>query len=166
PLAREALRPGGRREGRARLGGADNLLTQLAGCCRPVAGDPVVGYITRGRGITVHRQDCPYVLRYVNECPQRLIELDWEDLAGREGGTYPVDVRVRAFDRPGLLRDVAAVLANEHINVAAVQTQPSRRDHMVSMALTLEIADLEQLSRVLARIGQLPNVQEVRREAH
>ncbi len=157
---------GGESKGTNRTGGGDSLLTQLAGCCRPVAGDAVVGYITRGRGITVHRRDCPHALRYASECPQRLIELDWDTVAGREGATYPVDVRIRAFDRAGLLRDVAAVLANEHINVAAVRTQPSRRDHLVIMELTLEIADLEQLSRVLAKIGQLPNVQEVRREVH
>jgi GTP pyrophosphokinase len=139
-----------------RIQGVGNLLTNLAQCCRPVPGDKdIIGYITRGRGVTIHRRDCPNILRFDDERRERLIEVDW-DIAGNE--TYPVDVQIEAFDRPGLLRDIAAVVANEKINLSAVTVTTKKKEHKATVFATLEIVDIDQLSRVLTLIEQLPNV--------
>lgn len=152
-----------RREGSGiRIMGVGNLMTQLARCCKPVAGEPIVGYITRGRGVTIHRRDCSNALRYQNESPQRLIEVEW----GGEQETYPVNVCIIAVDRQGLLRDITSVLANDKINVIAVQTRSDKQQHLAYMTLTMEIASIADLSRVLDKIGQLPNIIEVKRETH
>lgn len=139
--------------------GVGDLLTHLARCCNPLPGDDVVGYITRGRGVTIHRRDCPNVLRTSDQ--ERLIEVDW----GTEViETHPVNIRVEAYDRQGLLRDIASVVADEAINLSAANVVTHKKDHMATMMVTLEIADIDQLSRVLARIERLPNVVEARRQ--
>ena len=144
-----------------RIEGVGNLLTQMARCCRPVPQDPIVGYITRGRGVTIHRRDCPNLLRLAAKERERLLEVDWGGAAG--GNVYPVDIEILAYDRAGLLRDITSVLANEKINVIGVNTHTDKKDYAAHMHLTLEIRDIGELSRVLSRIGQLPNVVEVRR---
>ena len=141
--------------------GVGDLLTQIARCCKPVPGDPIIGYITKGRGVTIHRRDCQNVLRYNNEAPARLIEVEW----GRtKESTYPVDIVIVAFDRHGLLKDITSVLANEKINVIAVNTVSDKKEHKAHMSITLEIKDLSQLSRILSQINQLQNIIEVRRK--
>lgn len=141
--------------------GVGNLLTNLAQCCRPVPGDDhIIGFITRGRGVSIHRRDCPNVLRLSERAPERLIEVDW-DMQGNN--TYPVDIEIEAFDRPGLLRDITAVVANEKINMSQVYVTTKKKEHKARFAATLEIANIDQLSRVLALIAQLPNIVEVRR---
>lgn len=146
-----------------RVQGVGNLLTRLAGCCRPVPGDAIVGYITHGHGITIHRRDCHKALSCVSECPERLVEVDWDSDAT---GTFPVEVQILAFDRQGLLRDITTVLANDKLNVSAVNTYSNKDTHTASMSLIFEIPDIDTLSRVLARIQQLPNVIEVWRKTH
>ncbi len=144
-----------------RIQGVGNLLTNLAQCCRPVPGDDaIIGFITRGRGVTIHRRDCPNVLRFNEEGRERLIEVDW-DTKGDD--TYPVDIEIDAFDRPGLLRDITAVVANEKINISSVSVMTRRQELKAKVFATLEIANIDQLSRVLALIAQLPNIIEVRR---
>jgi GTP pyrophosphokinase len=143
--------------------GVGNLLTRMARCCNPLPGDPIVGFITRGQGITVHRQDCPNALRHHNENEERLIEVDWGTETGQ---TYPVDVDVVAHERAGLLRDITGLFANEKINVIGVNTQTDKRQHIAHMTFTLEIPDVEVLSRVLAMLDQIPNVMDVRRKIH
>jgi GTP pyrophosphokinase len=139
--------------------GVGDLLTNLARCCNPLPGDDIVGYITRGRGVTIHRQDCSNILRMNDR--ERLIEVDW----GVEvTETHPVNVRVEAYDRQGLLRDIASVVADEAINLSAANVVTRKKDHMATMMVTLEIADIDQLSRVLTRIERLPNVVEARRQ--
>ncbi|MCB0171198.1 MAG: GTP diphosphokinase [Anaerolineae bacterium] len=141
--------------------GVGNLLTNLAQCCRPVPGDTeILGYITRGRGVTIHRGDCPNVLRLREKAPERLIKVDW---GTEEGTTYPVDIQVEAFDRPGLLHDITSVVANEKINLATVNVVTKKQESKANIFATLDIANIDQLSRVLAIIEQLPNVIEVRR---
>jgi len=144
-----------------RILGVGNLLTTTARCCRPVPNDPIVGYITRGRGVTIHRQDCGNVLRLQGEDRDRLIEVEW---GSRDDDTYQVDIAVEAYDRSGLLRDITAVLANDKINMLGTNTLTDKQDGIARMNLTLEIADIRQLSRVLAKIGQLANVIEARRK--
>lgn len=139
-----------------KIQGVGNLLTNLAQCCRPVPGDDaIVGYITMGRGVTIHRRDCPNVLRFNEKRRERLIEVQW-DMVGKE--TYPVDVWIDSFDRPGLLRDILAIMANERINLRSATVDTKQNEHKAVVFATIEIANIDQLSRVLARIEQLPNV--------
>jgi GTP pyrophosphokinase len=142
-----------------RVRGVGDLLTNLAHCCNPLPGDNIVGYITRGRGVTIHRRDCPNILRTNDR--ERMIEVDW---GAEVTETHPVKVRVEAYDRQGLLRDIAGVVADEAINMSAASVVTRKKDHMATTTVTLEIADIDQLSRVLARIEQLPNVVEARRQ--
>lgn len=152
-----------RREGSGiQIMGVGNLMTHLARCCKPVPGEQIVGFITRGRGVTIHRRDCSNALRYRNDSPQRLIEVEW----GGAAETYPVDIRVVANDRQGLLRDISSVLANEKINVIAVETISDKQKNLAYMTLTAEIGGIGELSRILDKIGQLPNIIEVKRETH
>ena len=160
PAAPLKIKPARPVAGAIQVQGVGNLLTHIAQCCKPVPGDPIVGYITRGQGVTVHRQDCSNVLHYRTEARERLLEVSWGRAAD---STYPVDVQVTAYDRHGLLHDVTALLTNEKINVLAVNTATDKTEHVARMTLTLEIPDLNKLSRVLAKIEQLPNVTEVRR---
>ena len=122
--------------------------------------DPIVGYITRGRGVIIHRQDCGNVLRLQGDDRDRLIEVEW-GVPSEE--TYPVDISVEAYDRSGLLSDITALLANEKINLSGINTATDKHDGIARMRLTLEISDIGQLSRVLTLIGQLTNVVEARR---
>jgi GTP pyrophosphokinase len=141
--------------------GVGNLLTSIARCCHPVPNDPIVGYITRGRGVTIHRRDCGNVLRMEGEDLKRLIEVDW---GAPTEAVYTVELYVEAYDRSGLLRDITSLLANEKINLTGVHTQTDQREGIAHMSLTMEIANIAQLSRVLTQIGQLPNVVEARRK--
>ena len=158
-------RPSGRSrsgaDGAFNIQGVGNLLTTTARCCKPVPNDPIIGYITRGRGVTIHRQDCGNILRLQGEDRRRLIEVNW----GEQTDTgYLVDILVEAYDRSGLLRDITALVANEKLNLTSVNTATDERDGIAHMQLTLEIGDISQLSRVLSRIAQLPNVISARRK--
>ena len=148
-------------DGGIKVLGVGNLLTTIAHCCNPVPNDPIVGYITRGRGVSIHRQDCGNVLQFEDEDRDRLIEVEWGTDADN---TYQVDIAVEAYDRSGLLRDITSVLANDKINLLGVNTLTDKEDGIARMNLTLEITDIGQLSRVLSKIGQLPNVVEARRK--
>jgi GTP pyrophosphokinase len=148
-------------DGGVKVFGVGNLLTTTAHCCNPVPNDPIVGYITRGRGVTIHRQDCVNVLQLEGEDRDRLIEVEW---GAAVDNTYQVDISVEAYDRSGLLRDITSVLANDKINLLGVNTLTDKEDGIARMNLTIEITDISQLSRVLAKIGQLPNVLEARRK--
>jgi GTP pyrophosphokinase len=141
--------------------GVGNLLTNAARCCRPVPNDAIVGYITRGRGVTIHRQDCANVLRLKDEDRDRLIDVEW---GARPDRVFPVDIQLQAYDRPGLLRDVSGLLANDRVNVSGVNTVTDRKEMIARMELHIEVTDIGQLSRILSRIGQLPNIIEVKRK--
>jgi GTP pyrophosphokinase len=141
--------------------GIGNLMTRIARCCNPVPGDSIVGFITRGHGITVHREDCPNALRHHGEEGERLIEVRW---GADQGELFPVDVDVTAYDRAGLLRDITALLANEKINVLGVQTITDKQQ-VAHMTFKLSIPNIDTLSRVLALIDRVPNVTRVRRKS-
>jgi GTP pyrophosphokinase len=132
--------------------GMDRLLTQLARCCKPVPPDPIRGFVTRGRGVSVHREDCPSLKRLAERQPERLIEADW----GKGGGSYAVDMTVTAADRRGLLRDIGDALARERINVTAVRTQS--RDELAFMRFTFDVANVGQLKRAFALVRSLKGV--------
>ncbi len=141
--------------------GVGNLVTRLAGCCRPAPGDPIIGYITQGRGVTIHRRDCPSILNLDDELQPRLMAVEWS--AGTRSEGYSVAVHVHAYDRPALIRDITTTLADEKVNVEAMNTRgPSSQGH-ADIDLRIRVADTDQLSRVLNRLGQLPNVVEVQR---
>ena len=140
--------------------GVDNVLTQIAQCCKPVPGDEIVGFITKHRGITIHRSDCHNVQHALEENSERLIEVEWNHEINQ---CYTVMIELIAMDRQGLLRDITAILANLEINVLGVNTSTNKADYSARMRLTLEIAGIAQLSRALNRISQLPNVVEVYR---
>jgi GTP pyrophosphokinase len=135
----------------------DSLMTQLARCCKPVPPDLIRGFVTRGKGVSVHREDCPSLKRLAEKDPGRLIETAW----GKGEGSYAVDMTVTAADRRGLLRDVGDALAREKINVTAVRTQ--NRDELAFMRFTFEVADLAQLRRAFAAVRQLKGVIRVAR---
>ncbi|MBI4187606.1 MAG: bifunctional (p)ppGpp synthetase/guanosine-3',5'-bis(diphosphate) 3'-pyrophosphohydrolase, partial [Chloroflexi bacterium] len=128
-----------------RVRGAKDLLTQLAQCCHPVPGDKIIGYVTRNRGITVHRQDCYNVIH--EDEKDRLIPVEW----GETDSLYPVKIQIQSRDRVGLMRDITTLVAEEKINISAVSLT-NNSDHTISTFLTLETASLAQLSRLLARI--------------
>ena len=136
--------------------GVDKLLTVLARCCKPAPPDPIIGFVTRGRGVTVHRASCPNVARLVAE---RLIEAQWGAQAGR--GAFAVDVEVDGGNQPELMRDVLDVFAREQVRVLAARTHA--RDAQARLYFTVEIADLSQLRRLLALIGELAGVTQARR---
>ena len=149
-----------KRTGDVRISGIGNLLTQMAQCCRPLPNDPIVGYITRGRGVSIHRADCRNVLNLAGSERARLIDVTW---SGGVEESYPVEIAVEAYDRKGLLRDVTAVVSNEAVNIVAIESRTDARAHMVDTRITVEVRDIEQLSRVLDRLQQLPNVTDCRR---
>jgi GTP pyrophosphokinase len=140
-----------------RVRSVGNLLTNLARCCNPVPGDPIIGYITRGRGVTIHRRDCPNILR--TDERDRLIEVSW----GEDKKTYPVRVRIRAYDRTRLLRDIGEVIGNEDVGMSRADVTTHKEQNLATFTVVLEVTDMSQLSRVLSRLELLPNVLEVRR---
>ena len=133
--------------------GVDRLMTGLARCCKPAPPDPIVGFVTRGKGISIHRQSCSNVARMKEKQPERLITADW---GARREEVFPVDVIVEAMDRQGLLRDVSEVFSKEKINVTAVNTLS--RNLQARMSFTLEVPDLEQLKRALAQVREVSGV--------
>jgi GTP pyrophosphokinase len=144
-------------KGNVLIVGMDSLMTQLARCCKPVPPDPIRGFVTRGKGVSVHREDCASLKRLAERDAERLIETAW----GSGEGSYTVDMTVTAADRRGLLRDIGDALAREKINVSAVRTQ--NRDELAFMRFTFEVGDLAQLKRAFAAVRQLKGVIRVAR---
>jgi len=133
--------------------GVDSLMTQLARCCRPAPPDRIAGFVTRGRGVSIHRHDCASFAELAVRHPERVIEVDWGDTGDT---VYPVDISVRAQEQPSLLRDVSEVFARLRINVVGVNTQ-SRRS-LARMVFTIEVGDGEQIGRALAALNDLSGV--------
>ena len=144
------------------VSGIGDLMCNFARCCRPVPPEHISGYITQGRGVSVHRQDCGNFLSLTQRYPERRIEVDW---GSSESATYPVDLTVRAFDRAGLLRDITMVLADEDANIVDLQSHADRESMQTIMQLSIEIRDLPTLSTAITRLEQLANVVSVKRRA-
>lgn len=142
--------------------GVGGLLSNFARCCRPVPPEAIVGYITQGRGISIHRQDCGNFLGLNKRYPERVLETSWGD---SDSGSYPVDLTLHAFDRSGLIRDITSVLADEDANVLDLKSHTDKESMQVIMELNVEIKDLPTLSTAITRLEQLPNVVSVRRKA-
>lgn len=139
--------------------GVGNIMTTTANCCGPVPGDSVVGYITQGRGITIHTRECANLARLQHNNPDRLIQVQWGD----EEETYPVVIEVYAYDRQGLLHDITRVLTDIKVNLVAAETRSNAKELVATMRLTVEIPDIDVLSQVLSHVDLIPNVIEVRR---
>ena len=144
------------------VSGVGDLLCNFARCCRPVPPEPIVGYITQGRGVSIHRQDCGNFLGLNQRHPERIIEVDWGE---SESATYPVDLTIRAFDRTGLIRDISTVLADESASVMDLSSHTDRNSMQTIMTLSIEIRDLPTLSTAITRLEKLPNVIAVKRKA-
>jgi GTP pyrophosphokinase len=142
--------------------GVGDLMTHTARCCKPVPFDGIAGYITRGRGVTIHRKDCANLLRLQNSEGERVIDVEWGSAAPKK--TYPAEVVVRAFDRQGLLRDISTVLSNSHLNVLSMNTHTDKKSYIAQIVFTIEVADADQLSVALTKIEHLRNVMEVSRK--
>ncbi|HKY69854.1 MAG TPA: GTP diphosphokinase [Gammaproteobacteria bacterium] len=142
-----------------KIAGVGDLLCYFAKCCKPLPGDPIIGYITLGRGVSIHRKDCLNILGR-NTQKKRLIEISW---GGTTHNVYPVDIKISAYDRQGLLRDITTILSADKVNVISVNSRTNPQNNVATIILTLEISNLGVLGHVMNKIQQLPNVLEVER---
>jgi GTP pyrophosphokinase len=159
PAAR--TRPPAQSEPPVEVQGVGDLLASYARCCKPVPPEAIVGYITVGRGVSIHAQSCANLARLRAKTPARVLALSWGASAGAE---FPVDIEVQAYDRRGLVRDVSAALADEKISIQGMTSATDKRDNIARMQINISITGLPQLSKVLARIAQLPNIISARRK--
>jgi GTP pyrophosphokinase len=143
------------------IDGVDDLLSSFARCCRPVPPEPIVGYITMGRGVSIHRQSCSNLTRLQRVHADRVIPADW---GTRRDQSFPVDINIRAFDRRGLLRDISAALADAKVNIHSMNTVTHAPDQIADIDVKISVHDLEELSRLLGRIQGLPNIISARRK--
>jgi len=144
------------------VSGVGDLMCNFARCCRPVPPEAIVGYITQGRGVSIHRQDCGNFLGLNQRHPERIMEVNW---GSSESATYPVDLTLRAYDRSGLIRDISTILADESANVSDLRSHTDTVTLETIMDISVEIRDLPTLSTTIARLEQLTNVISVRRKA-
>jgi GTP pyrophosphokinase len=135
--------------------GLKGIATTMAKCCNPMPGDDIVGYITRGRGATIHRQDCPNILRVSEK--ERLVKVSW----GQPGKTFTVPVQIKAYDRQGLMVDISNVISDENVNL--IDMSMKMNQHLAVIRLVLGVKGISQLSRILTRLESLPNVFEAKR---
>jgi GTP pyrophosphokinase len=145
--------------------GVDSLLTNLARCCRPAPPDAIGGFVTRGKGVAVHRQDCSNFRHMADRMPERVIAVTWGAAAKAGEAAYPVDVQIEAADRTALLRDISEVFAKERMQVVGVHSQTVTDMHgrTARMTFTIEVADASRLQQVLVQVGQVAGVRQVRR---
>lgn len=165
-ITRPAAAAAPQRSGSVLVVGMDSLMNQLARCCRPLPPDPVSGFVTRGRGVSVHRTDCPTFARLARQSPERVIETGWDPRALSAGAVsdqrrFPVEIELRANDRQGLLRDVSDVFARDRLNVTAVNTLS--RQQQALMRFTIEASDVAQLERTLLALRRVTGVMDARR---
>ncbi|MDF1758992.1 MAG: bifunctional (p)ppGpp synthetase/guanosine-3',5'-bis(diphosphate) 3'-pyrophosphohydrolase [Coxiellaceae bacterium] len=143
------------------IAGVDNLLSQLASCCKPIPGDPIIGYITQGRGVTIHRSDCHHMIGAQKTSPQRIVVVDWGDEAP---GNFSVDLVIEVHERLGLVRDVTQLIAGEKIGLVGLHTQTGRKGAPSKISLTVEIDSLEPLNKLMRQIRELPDVINIERK--
>ncbi len=167
-LAKKIRQPdksGQRGKGNVLVVGIDSLLTQLAKCCKPAPPDEILGFVTKGKGVSIHRSDCSNFRNMAGGSPDRVIEVAWNSPTTPDGSVYPVDVAVEAADRQGLLRDISEVFAKEKMNVIGVQTQSVKdnRGGTAWMTFTVEVAQSSRLNQVLGIVAEVPGVRSARR---
>ena len=155
----------GKGKGSVLVVGMDSLLTQLAKCCKPAPPDEILGFVTKGKGVSIHRSDCSNFRNMASGSPDRVIEVEWSSPKVPDGSVYPVDVAVEAADRQGLLRDISEVFTKEKMNVIGVQTQSVKdnRGGTAWMTFTVEVAQSGRLNQVLAVVAGVAGVRSARR---
>ncbi|ECZ1535858.1 GTP diphosphokinase [Salmonella enterica] len=161
-LQQKTYAPQNRRkdDGRVVVEGVGNLMHHIARCCQPIPGDEIVGFITQGRGISVHRADCEQLAELRSHAPERIVEAVWGE---SYSAGYSLVVRVQANDRSGLLRDITTILANEKVNVLGVASRSDIKQQIATIDMTIEIYNLQVLGRVLGKLNQVPDVIDARR---
>jgi GTP pyrophosphokinase len=142
--------------------GVGNLMTQFGQCCKPVPGDLIIGFITVGSGITIHKHNCPNMLALPEDKRQRLIEVEWGQ---RSNSVYPVEISVISFRRTSLMQDISSIFANQKISLLDIDSKTNKVEQMVYTRLTIEIQSVDDLVNIIEKLSQLPNVQEVKRIA-
>ncbi len=147
--------------GGVRISGVGNLLTAAAGCCQPLPEDPVIGYVTRGRGLIIHREDCPNFLRLKRDNPERVIKVDW---TSRDKDVFKAQIQVLAGSRSGVVKDVTTVFGEEKVPVISVKSHVDSKSGIVTIGYVVEVTNLGQLARVLSEISQVPGVIEASRK--
>ena len=162
PLLRKSRAENNPAKGGLLVVGVDSLMTQMAKCCKPAPPDAICGFVTRGKGVSVHRRDCTNLRELLARNGERLIEVDWGVGHAAHHSVYPVDVAVQAQDRQGLLRDISEVFTKEKMNVTGVQTQSIKG--VAWMTFTIEVADSGRLHKVLGLVADLPGVRSARRK--
>ncbi|MDH5392772.1 MAG: bifunctional (p)ppGpp synthetase/guanosine-3',5'-bis(diphosphate) 3'-pyrophosphohydrolase [Gammaproteobacteria bacterium] len=143
------------------VSGVGNLLTSISSCCNPVLGDDIVGFITRGKGVSVHRKDCTNILNLEPDKQDHLVPVEWSD---QKHQLFEISLMIQAVDRTGLLRDISNVLSDLKVNVLGIQTMSNKDTQMADMKISIEIEDLQQLQKVSDKILQLSNVLKVYRK--
>ncbi|MBV2130640.1 GTP diphosphokinase [Arsukibacterium indicum] len=143
--------------------GVGNLLTHMAGCCQPLPGDAIIGYITQGRGIAIHRDDCDQFKTLQDTHPERVVDATWGD---KYASGYEVDIRIVAHDRNGLLRDITSILANEKANVTKMSSSSDIKEQTAVINMTMELYNLDSLNKLLSKVSQIDDVIEAKRFHH
>ncbi len=165
-VAKKPRGEGGGTRGGVLVVGVESLLTSLARCCRPAPPDPIAGYVTRGKGVAIHRADCSNFRQMAQRSAERVIAVEWGTPRGERTALYPIDVAVEAADRQGLLRDISEVFAKEKMNVIGVKTQTLKdsRGGTAWMTFTVEVSSAARLAQVLGQVARVPGVRGARRK--
>lgn len=154
------LKPGSANNDGLQIAGINDLLTRIARCCKPIPGDNVIGYITQGRGVTIHREDCNNILSSRTQQDHRLIQVAWDH---KKSGSYYVDLRIRANGQHDLLKEVTSLLANAKIDLISLNSSISKKNNLIALIITIQIHDLHELNHIVNQIKQLPKVIDIRR---
>lgn len=159
-LTQKSTAPRSKESGRVVVEGVGNLMHHIARCCQPIPGDNIVGFITQGRGISIHRADCDQLSELISHAPERIVDAVWGE---SYSSGYSLVVRVTANDRSGLLRDITTILANEKVNVLGVSSRSDTKKQLATIDMDIEIYNHQVLGRVLARLNQVPDIIDARR---
>lgn len=160
-ILRISSRRSGTNSDQVTVSGVGNLLCHMAGCCKPISGDNIIGYVTRGRGVAVHRKDCSYMIKAIQEQSDRLLDMEWSD---NSEAYFEVDLFIRAIDRTGLLRDLTQLLGNAKINVINLLTHVNKSLDETEIKIRIEVTDNSSLEKIITEIGQLTNVIQIKRQ--
>ncbi|WP_342754119.1 GTP diphosphokinase [Pantoea sp. MBD-2R] len=159
-LTQKSAAPRSKESGRVVVEGVGNLMHHIARCCQPIPGDDITGFITQGRGISIHRADCDQLTELMSHAPERIVDAVWGE---SYSSGYSLVVRVTANDRSGLLRDITTILANEKVNVLGVSSRSDTKKQLATIDMDIEIYNHQVLGRVLARLNQVPDIIDARR---
>jgi GTP pyrophosphokinase len=143
-----------------RIAGADTFLTRIARCCKPIPSDEIVGYITQGRGVSIHRKNCSNIAHIDPHQGGRFLDVSWDN---KQLGSYYVDLQVRAYGSPDLLKEITAFLTNLKINLISLNSTSGKNTNMMFMTITIQINELTQLNQLVSQLSQLPNIIDVKR---